>query len=186
MRSHQGRRFIGSHIINVNAVAENSSLWFWIKKDLVKVAALLEDGVPVTVASSRDAQWPTVGDALSGLLLAAASCKLCLVRQTLNGAESLQSRYLSAPHEPPRKQQGFMSTPPPPSCRVSATTRSKVSTNLNANMFEAHLRLIGLLSTGMQGKVAGVYSWKMKRIRGGELRAVQLLHAQTRDSLHQK
>lgn len=74
------------------------------KKDHIKVAALLEDGVPVTVANGwRGAKWFIFGGRqLHG--------KLCLIRQTLNGAESLQSRYLSTPQ---RKQQGFMSRPPP-------------------------------------------------------------------------
>lgn len=52
-------------------------------------------------------------------------------------------------------------------------------------MFEAHLRLIGVLSEGMQSEVAGIYSWKMKRIRGG-LRAGQPLLTLTVHSLRLK
>lgn len=52
-------------------------------------------------------------------------------------------------------------------------------------MFEAHLRLIGVLPKGTQSKVAGIYSWKMKGIHGG-YRAGQPLLNLTPDSLHQK
>lgn len=43
----------------------------------------------------------------------------------------------------------------------------KVSTNLNANMFEAHLKLIGMMLKGMESKVASIYSCKMESIYSG-------------------
>lgn len=53
--------------------------------------------------------------------------------------------------------QRSLPNPNYPSC-------SKVSTHLNAKMFEAHLKLMGVLSKGMQSKVASIYSWKMESI----------------------
>lgn len=111
--------------------------------------------------------------------------KLGLIRQTLNGTESLQSRYLSAPREPPRKQQGFMSTRPHQSTRSRRNTFPKFSTNLNANMFEAHPRLIGVVKRGAAEGCRCFFLVKMKRT-GGEFGAVQPLLNKTRESHHQK